>query len=133
MTAERRGNGVCTAELKNCLLIVEDDADQRDLLLEFFQEEGYRVAGAANGRDALAYLQGAAPPRLILLDPMTPVMNGWELRRQLRQDPQLAAIPVAVVTGVRGSVDQIAALDAVGCFQKPVDLGALLATVEQYC
>jgi CheY-like chemotaxis protein len=118
---------------RDCVLIVEDDTDLRETLADLLQLEGYRTAEAANGREALARLQQSGPPCLILLDLMMPVMNGWEFREQLRQDPALAATPVAILTGVRNSADQAAALDAVGYFQKPLDLDALLATVAVYC
>jgi CheY-like chemotaxis protein len=118
---------------QDCVLIVEDDTDLRETLADLLQAEGYRTAEAANGREALARLQQVGPPCLILLDLMMPVMNGWEFREQLRQDPALAATPVAILTGVRNSADQAAALDAVGYFQKPLDFDALLATVATYC
>jgi CheY-like chemotaxis protein len=117
----------------HCILIVEDDADMRESLGEILQFEGYRVAGAANGREALNHLRQAEAPCLILLDLMMPVMSGWEFREQQRQEPGIAEIPVAVLTGVRNSADQITALGAVGYCQKPVDLHALLATVAEYC
>ena len=116
-----------------CILIVEDDADVRASLADFLALEGYRVAEAANGREALELLRSIGPPCIILLDLMMPIMNGWEFREQQQQDPQLAGIPVAVVTGVRNTVDRIAALNPVGYFQKPVDLNALLTTVATYC
>lgn len=117
----------------HCILIVEDDADMRESLGELLQYEGYQVAAAANGREALNHLRQAEAPCLILLDLMMPVMTGWEFREEQREDPQLAQIPVAVLTGVRNSVEQISTLDAVGYFQKPVDLNALLATVAEFC
>jgi CheY-like chemotaxis protein len=116
-----------------CILIVEDDADQRESLADLLQHEGYRVAKAANGREALQHLRSVEPPCIILLDLMMPVMNGWEFREQQQQDPRLSAIPVAVVTGIRNTVDRVSALGAVGYFQKPVDLDALLETVATYC
>jgi CheY-like chemotaxis protein len=118
---------------RNCVLIVEDDADLRDSLADLLQDEGYQVAGAANGREALSYLRKCPPPCIILLDLMMPVMNGWEFRKQQQQDPALSSIPVAIVTGVRNSADQMAALNAVGYLQKPVDLSELLETVAIYC
>jgi CheY-like chemotaxis protein len=117
----------------SCILIVEDDADMRESLGEILQLEGYRVFGAANGKEALNHLSQADAPCLILLDLMMPVMSGWEFREQQRQDPRLAQIPVAVLTGVRNSAEQILDLGAVGYFQKPVDLSALLATVAEHC
>jgi CheY-like chemotaxis protein len=116
-----------------CILIVEDNADLRDSLAELLQYEGYEVARAANGQEALRYLRECPPPCLILLDLMMPVMNGWEFRKQQLLDPTLSSIPVAIVTGVRNSLDQVAALDAVDYLQKPVDMSELLKTVAAHC
>lgn len=118
---------------RSCILVVDDDPDLRETLIDLLGDEGYRATGVANGQEALRQLRHIAPPCLILLDLMMPVMTGWEFREQQRQDPRLAAIPVAVVTGVRNSQDQLAALDAVGYFQKPLDINALLDTVAHYC
>src|SRR5438046_5912703 len=117
----------------HCILIVEDDADMRASLGEILQDEGYQVAEASNGMEALNLLRQSSLPCIILLDLMMPVMNGWEFREQQKKDPQLSQVPVAILTGVRNSVNRIAALGAVGYFQKPVDFHALLATVSQYC
>jgi CheY-like chemotaxis protein len=116
-----------------CIFIVEDDPDMRESLGEILQDEGYRVVGAANGLEALAHLRQSELPCIILLDLMMPVMSGWEFRDRQREDPRLSRIPVAILTGVRNTASQIAELDAVGYFQKPLDLGALLATVAEYC
>jgi CheY-like chemotaxis protein len=118
---------------RSCILIVEDDADLRDSLADLLTEEGYQVAGASNGQEALDYLRHAAPPCLILLDLMMPVMNGWEFCEQQQKDPALSTIPVAVVSGVRNALNRRATLNAVEYFQKPVDLTALLQTVALYC
>ncbi len=124
---------MATQRSRSCILIVEDDPDFRDTLAELLQLEGYRVAQAANGREALEHLRQGMPPCIILLDLMMPVMSGWEFREAQQQDPALAQIPVAVLTGVRNSVDRVAALGAVGYFQKPVDMQDVLTTVARYC
>jgi CheY-like chemotaxis protein len=114
-------------------LIVEDDPEIREVLSEILRDEGYEVACAANGVEALQRLRSGAPPRLILLDLMMPVMNGWEFIAEQQQDAALRQIPVVVVSGA-GSMEQDAGdLAAVGSLSKPMDLGALLAMVARYC
>ena len=118
---------------RSCILIVEDDADLRDSLADLLMEEGYQVAGASNGQEALDYLRHAAPPCLILLDLMMPVMNGWEFRAAQEQDPSLSSIPVIVVSGQgrmqRHSVD----LHAVEFVDKPINVDQLLKAVIRAC
>lgn len=66
-----------TASHSHSVLIVDDDADIRETLSDFLQDEGYDVAAVGDGAQALAFLRsGVALPCLILLDLMMPVMDG---------------------------------------------------------
>ena len=85
------------------ILIVEDDADVEEAMREILEGEGYPILSAANGEEALRILAEKPRPRLILLDLMMPVMNGWELLRALRESAKLARIPVVVVSAVGSS------------------------------
>jgi CheY-like chemotaxis protein len=82
------------------ILIVDDDADFSAVLREVLQAEGCTVLEAADGKIALDILRTVALPQLILLDLMMPVMNGWDLYAELQRDSALAAIPIAVLSGV---------------------------------
>src|SRR3954468_25043711 len=82
------------------VLIVEDDEDLRDMMAQMLTIEGYRTATAANGREALDYLHHIAKPHVILLDLMMPVMDGWEFRRQQKADPEIAPVPVIVLSAL---------------------------------
>jgi CheY-like chemotaxis protein len=115
------------------ILLVEDDTDSREILAEILEEEGYRVACAANGQEALDYLQSnTSPPRLILLDLMMPVMDGWQFLDEQRRTPNLATIPVVIVTGM-GARTRKNGLGVAGYLLKPIDVTALLGMVASYC
>jgi CheY-like chemotaxis protein len=86
------------------ILIVDDDADIRAVLSEFLELEGYTTAGASNGLDALTYLHEHPRPSVILLDLMMPIMNGFQFRDAQQRDPEVASIPVVVMTA-RGSLE----------------------------
>jgi len=86
------------------VLVVDDDRDIRELLVELLASEGYAVASAADGQRALAEAR-ATRPDVILLDLMMPVMSGWEFREAQLRDPELADIPVLVVTAFEESLD----------------------------
>jgi len=116
-----------------CILIVDDHPDLRESLGEILQVEGYTVALAANGQEALDYLGGHPLPRLVLLDLRMPVMDGWEFRRRQRERPEWAEVPVIVLSGADATEQRTTGLDAVGHFVKPVDLDTLLGTVARYC
>ena len=62
------------------ILIVDDDKDVRIALAELLEGEGYTVAGAHNGQEALQLMRGGLHPAVILLDLMMPVMDGWDFR-----------------------------------------------------
>jgi CheY-like chemotaxis protein len=116
------------------ILIVDDDADIRFVISELLSDEGYTVAQAANGREALIYLQTAKPlPCVILLDMMMPLMNGWDFLHARQRDRVLQAIPVVLISAFRELAEAAAPLGVQGALAKPLDLDRLLATVQQYC
>ena len=80
------------------ILIVEDDEATRDLLQRILSAEGWTVATAANGQEALQRLS-EAPPGLILLDLLMPEMGGIELLNELRAKPEYRNIPTIIITG----------------------------------
>src|SRR5258706_9459662 len=106
------------------VLIVEDDEDLRDMMAQMLTIEGFDTATAANGREALDYLHATGKPNVILLDLMMPVMDGWEFRRQQKADPELAPVPVIILS----ALDQTRAspVDAEAFLKKPLDFNRLL-------
>lgn len=116
------------------ILIVDDDDDIRELLAEYFEEEGYRVTTARDGLDALTQLRaGGAPPRLILLDLMMPGMNGFQFLAEFRGDPTLPRIPVVVVSAHGGLGPAERAAIAAPIVAKPFALPRLLELVGELC
>jgi len=111
------------------ILVVEDDEDAREAMVALLQMKGYRAVPAGNGQEALDYLHQAPVPDLIILDLWMPVMDGWQFRREQKQDPRLAAVPVVVVTALSDRAD----VDANEIIIKPVDVDRLLSTVDRYC
>jgi PAS domain S-box-containing protein len=113
------------------LLIVDDEENARVLLEHFFESEGHSTWSAANGQAALEQARKALPD-LILSDIMMPIMDGFELCRQLKQDPQLQAIPLVFYTAtfLESHDRQLAeSLGAHSFLEKPMELETLLATL----
>lgn len=127
--------GVTMSEKEaSAVLVVDDDKNVRDLIRGELAGQGYAAAVAGNGKEALAYLKGAArPPRLILLDLMMPEMTGWEFRRLQQADPAIAGIPVAIITGLPDVEDKAAAIGAVDVLYKPSRVETLSALVDRFC
>jgi len=115
------------------VLIVEDDADTRETLEEIFRDSGVCAAGAANGLEALTYLRSHPGTPVILLDLVMPVMDGWRFRTEQQQDPQLASIPVVIVSGMDDLPRETARLHADGYMDKPYNVDHLLQLVRRYC
>ena len=115
------------------VLVVEDNGGARDSLVMLLQAEGFDAEGVENGREALRVLRSGYDPCLILLDLMMPIMDGWSFRLEQRHDPQLADIPVAVLTATVNPAREAQRLGAVAAFQKPLDIPRLLELVAQYC
>jgi CheY-like chemotaxis protein len=113
------------------VLIVEDEQSAREALTEILQYEGFDVATAADGAEAWQYLQESAPPCLIVLDLMMPVMDGRQFRTLQLQDPWLAKIPVVIVSALGPS--SVADLHPIAVVQKPVNVDALLEVIEANC
>jgi len=80
------------------VLLVEDEQDVAELIRYNLTKEGYDVVMTANGADALR-LARERQPDVVLLDIMVPQLNGWEVCRRLKKDPELSTIPVIMVTG----------------------------------
>lgn len=109
------------------ILIVEDDANIRDVLKLALEFEGYEVISAKNGKEGLELLL-PTDPGLILLDLMMPVMNGWEFVEQLKQKNLFAKYPVIVVSAYS---ERAKAIDCKAFVQKPLELEHLLDSVKE--
>ena len=87
------------------ILVVEDDPDISDLLRIYFESEGYSVALAGRGEDALD-MCGYELPTVIVLDIMLPDMDGYEVCRRLRADPKTAELPVLMFSAKGTGADR---------------------------
>lgn len=117
--------------MKPLLLIVEDEETLVTLLRYNLEGEGYRVAVAKNGEDALL-LAKEEPPDLILLDWMLPLLSGIEVCRQLRRDNTTRHVPILMLTAKGEEGDKIRGLNtgADDYMTKPFSPTELLARIR---
>jgi CheY-like chemotaxis protein len=116
------------------VLVVDDDADLRESIEVVLSSRGHRVATAADGEEALAWLQQrVARPCVVLLDLMMPRMNGFELRARMSADPGLSAIPVVIITGAGLLADSNTEALPTEVLRKPIEPSTLLRTVGKFC
>ncbi|HEY5449378.1 MAG TPA: response regulator [Polyangia bacterium] len=115
------------------VLIVDDDADTRVALAGLLEDAGYDVLCAANGREALVRLSvSGVHCDLILLDLLMPVMNGWDFRQRQRATPEIANIPVLLMSAGAHLAVVRDELKADGSMTKPVDELDLLKLVKRH-
>lgn len=115
------------------ILVVEDDGEIRSVLAELLAQEGYQVASAPNGKEALDLI-GRVVPKAILLDLMMPVMDGWTFMSKCRNNPVCREIPIVVLSAAHGLQAQAERLKEEGIravLPKPFDVDALLGTVHR--
>jgi signal transduction histidine kinase/CheY-like chemotaxis protein len=116
-----------TADRPPRILVVDDEANIRELLTQEFTEAGYAVSTAANGRDALTKARTERPD-LVVLDVMMPEMNGFDVAAVLKNDPMTMDIPIVILSivqdrdrGYRVGVDRY--------LTKPIDTDLLFREV----
>jgi CheY-like chemotaxis protein len=114
------------------ILVVEDDREQREALCAMLDLEGFAHADAANGREALDYLDRSGAPCLVLLDLEMPVMNGWDFREKQLEDESLSDIPVVVVTASDRASSQLFP-GAAGFLWKPLNFEKVVAVLDRMC
>lgn len=115
-------------DISKTVLVVDDEAEIRESLRDALEDEGYTVALAANGRDALELLPKLLPLSAIILDIIMPNMSGTEFYAAVQADPKLADIPVLVSTS-----DPSRAPRGVLIMKKPLNLDRLLAALTKLC
>jgi PAS domain S-box-containing protein len=112
------------------ILTIDDDANARDLMQRFLIRSGYNAIAAASGVEGLR-LAKEHLPAAILLDVKMPDLDGWGVLSRLKSDPDLANIPVMMVT-IEGDRALSSALGAVDYLVKPVDYDRLMTLLEPY-
>jgi CheY-like chemotaxis protein len=111
------------------ILVVEDENDILSTLEMVLQMEGFDVSTATNGKLALEKMRERKPV-LLISDIMMPVMNGLELLKQLRSDPDFSALPVIIISA--GRPDPSYPQTWNDFLSKPLDLDKLLETIRKY-
>lgn len=120
-------------DLSECTILIVDDTETNiDILLDTLGEE-YEIAVAMDGESALEAV-GEEPPDLILLDIMMPGINGFEVCKQLKGNPETANIPVVFLSALTEAEEKRKGLDlgAVDFITKPFDSSEIQTKVKQH-
>src|ERR687885_2542877 len=124
-------NHPTTLDFKPDILVVDDTRENLLLLATMLSESGYKVRKAINGTLALGAVE-VAKPDLILLDINMPDINGYEVCRRLKADPQTADIPIIFISALDEVLDKVKAfaIGGVDYITKPFEIQEVLARVE---
>jgi two-component system chemotaxis response regulator CheY len=112
------------------VLVVDDDPALRELVALMLTGEGFETDVASNGQDALDKAH-EHPPRVIVLDMMMPVMDGWMFRAHQRYCVTLAAVPVVILSDVPGA--RLQNVGAAAILPKPFDNHELITAIRALC
>jgi CheY-like chemotaxis protein len=116
------------------IMVVDDEAHLRELVIAIFSAEGYKVVAAASGQECLDMLK-TEKPDIILMDMMMPGMSGRETTEKIRQNPETSGLKVCFLTVARFSEtgrDALDKLSVVGYITKPFDNDALVSKVKAF-
>jgi PAS domain S-box-containing protein len=116
--------------LGDTVLVIDDDPASREVLSQFLTRKGFRVEAAAGGAEGLA-LARKLRPRAITLDVVMPGMDGWAVLAALKADPELADVPVVMLTMVHARQKGFR-LGAADYLVKPVDPDRLAAVLRRH-
>ena len=115
--------------MNHTVLVVEDEADLREMMREALELNGYEVVTAKEGQEALEAIAQIEHLCLVLLDLLMPGMNGWDFFDKMRARPELAGVPVVV----HSSVPSRAPAGVTRVLQKPLEFDRLLSVVREFC
>ena len=118
--------------MKPLILVVEDETPLVTMLRYNLEKEGFRVAAAPDGQEALLLL-AEEKPDLVLLDWMLPGVSGLELCRRIRRCPEWRDLPVVMLTARAEEADRVRGLEtgADDYVTKPFDVSQITATINK--
>jgi signal transduction histidine kinase/CheY-like chemotaxis protein len=130
ITGDKKLEDKTLSKSKNIALVIDDDASARDLLKRSLDKNGFQVRMASSGEEGLR-LAKELHPSVITLDVLMPVMDGWAVLSALKAEPELADIPVIIITMVNDKGIGFT-LGASEYLTKPVNRDQLRTILEKY-
>ncbi|MBX3191906.1 MAG: response regulator [Labilithrix sp.] len=112
------------------VLVVDDEPDIREVIEIALSVHGYEVTTVTSGEECMRFLRDRERPSVILLDLMMPEMSGWEVCRQLSNDPALSTIPIVILTGGNATAESCPGATTV--LRKPIQLERLIEVIARH-
>jgi CheY-like chemotaxis protein len=119
--------------MKKRILYIEDNVQNLYLVTFILEKNGYEVHSAVDGQEGIDNA-AALRPDLILLDIQLPLMDGYDVARQLRANPDLTSVPIVAVTSyaMTGDREKTLAAGCNGYIEKPINPDTFIQQVEQH-
>src|SRR3954466_11560866 len=115
------------------VLVADDFEATRDAIVTLLQTKGHEAVGAESGPDALDLFQAGLRPCVVLLDLRMPGMDGWETWERMKALPELAKMPVVILSGGKAEDTRARTVGIRQFLRKPIDGRDLVTTIEKYC
>jgi CheY-like chemotaxis protein len=125
-------NNLMSSNLKKQILVVEDDQCIRESLQELLESEGYSVACASNGQEALDHLSTKKSPGLIFLDLMMPIKDGFQFRQEMRVNPLWVDIPIVIMSADGQIKEKFLRMGVKSYLKKPVDIDVIIDLANRF-
>lgn len=119
--------------MANCILVIDDEQDIRQLITLIFESAGYEVVQASNGQEGLDALERTNCD-LVVLDIMMPELDGWEVCRLMKSRQRTKDVPVLILTVRSQPLDKVIGLEVVQAddyLTKPFEWHQLLSTADR--
>jgi two-component system, cell cycle response regulator DivK len=119
--------------MNNNILVIEDNEQNLYLVTFLLEQNGFNIFAARSGPEGIE-MAGRIDPDLILLDIQLPIMDGYAVAHELRQNPDLQNVPIVAVTSYAMVGDKEHALEAgcTGYIEKPINPATFVAEIERY-
>ena len=118
--------------ITNKILLVEDDIDIQDNLRAFLEMENFEVEAVCNGKQAIELMQKEGLPRLILLDLMMPIMNGYEMLAEMKKINLFKGNPSPIILlSAATDIEETARQQVTKFIRKPIALDKLLLSIKE--
>jgi two-component system, chemotaxis family, chemotaxis protein CheY len=117
---------------KPVVLIVDDDPKILDMLTQVLTLEGYPIERAINGHEAIKHLEEASDRRILLLDLVMPLMDGWGVVRWMIEHPNVKARTKIILMSANERLKQASDIEHDAELPKPFDLDKLLAILQSF-
>lgn len=119
--------------MKSKVLVIEDNEQNLYLVTFMLEKHGYEVVQARDGRQGID-LAAQTEPALILLDIQLPLMDGYAVAQELRENPALSEVPIVAVTSyaMAGDRERTLAAGCTGYIEKPINPETFIAEVERH-